>query len=204
MKVCVLGVGSFVAGCSYWSHYKGYLKNPSATASTITPDGWFKTGDIATSDAEGFLTIIDRRKELIKYKVGAFPHPASKASRFEYRSRVVFADGPVQYGAVPPAELEALLLQHPDVADAAVVGIYSKQEVTELPRYAEYPLHIFHSPETRSDIWVHRAYIVPTRPIAPHENAKFALQVQAWIAGRVAAHKKLRGGVITVGRIPKR
>ena len=37
----------------------------------ITPDGWFKTGDITDSDAEGFLTIIDRRKELVKYKVRA-------------------------------------------------------------------------------------------------------------------------------------
>jgi hypothetical protein len=45
------------------------LNNPSATASAITPDGWFKTGDIAISDTEGFLTIIDRRKELVKYKV---------------------------------------------------------------------------------------------------------------------------------------
>jgi len=39
-----------------------------ATKDSITPDGWFKTGDIATRDSEGFYTIIDRRKELIKYK----------------------------------------------------------------------------------------------------------------------------------------
>ena len=49
------------------------MGNPSATASAITPDGWFKTGDIAVSDAEGFLTIVDRRKELIKYKVRVEP-----------------------------------------------------------------------------------------------------------------------------------
>ncbi|KAF8448647.1 AMP binding protein [Boletus edulis BED1] len=130
---------------------KGYLNNPSATASAITPDGWFKTGDIAISDAEGFITIIDRRKELIKYKV------------------------------VAPAELEALLLQHPDVTDAAVVGVDSKEEATELPR----------------------AYIVPTGPITPRESAVLALEVQAWVADRVAAHKKLRGGIITVDGIPK-
>ncbi|KAH0829185.1 AMP binding protein [Lanmaoa asiatica] len=130
---------------------KGYLNNPSATASSITPDGWFKTGDIAMSDAEGYLTIIDRRKELIKYKV------------------------------VPPAELEALLLQYPGVADAAVVGVDSKEEATELPR----------------------AYIVPIHHIPPHESTEFALQVQAWVAGRVAAHKRLRGGVVTVNQIPK-
>ncbi|KAN0081220.1 hypothetical protein V8E55_008844 [Tylopilus felleus] len=129
---------------------KGYLNNPSATASAITPDGWFKTGDIAISDAEGFLTIIDRRKELIKQ-------------------------------VVPPAELEALLLQHPDVADAGVVSVYNKEEATELPR----------------------AYIVPTRPVPQHEVAALALRVQAWVADRVAAHKKLRGGVIAVNQIPK-
>ncbi|KAG9312087.1 AMP binding protein [Chiua virens] len=130
---------------------KGYLNNPSATSSAITPDGWFKTGDVAICDAEGFLTIVDRRKELIKYK------------------------------EIPPAELEALLLQHPDVADAAVVGVESKEEATELPR----------------------AYIVPTRLIAQPEVVAFALEVQTWAASRAAPHKKLRGGVIIVNQIPK-
>ena len=48
---------------------KGYLNNPEATANSITPDGWFKTGDIAVIDEEGYYAIVDRRKELIKYKV---------------------------------------------------------------------------------------------------------------------------------------
>ncbi|KAF9243124.1 AMP binding protein [Melanogaster broomeanus] len=130
---------------------KGYLNNPTATASAITPDGWFKTGDVAVRDAAGFFTIIDRRKELIKYKV------------------------------VPPAELEAVLLQHPDVADAAVVGVESKEEATELPR----------------------AYIVPARVVSDPESASFATSVQEWISSRVAAHKRLRGGVILVGQVPK-
>lgn len=47
---------------------KGYLNNPSATAYSITADGWFKTGDIATRDADGYYKIVDRKKELIKYK----------------------------------------------------------------------------------------------------------------------------------------
>lgn len=46
---------------------KGYLNNPSATANTITKDGWFKSGDVAVRDDEGFYYIVDR-KELIKYK----------------------------------------------------------------------------------------------------------------------------------------
>lgn len=47
---------------------RGYLNNPKATADSITPDGWFKTGDMAIRDREGFFFIVDRKKELIKYK----------------------------------------------------------------------------------------------------------------------------------------
>ncbi len=52
------------------SYLQGYLGNVEATTNSITEDGWFKTGDIAVRDAEGHYTIVDRRKELIKYKVG--------------------------------------------------------------------------------------------------------------------------------------
>ena len=48
---------------------QGYLNNRKATEDCITPDGWFKTGDIALRDPEGYYYIVDRRKELIKYKV---------------------------------------------------------------------------------------------------------------------------------------
>ena len=74
---------------------KGYLNNPTATAATIVQDGWLRTGDIAHFDAEGYLFVTDRLKELIKVK------------GFQ----------------VAPAELEALLLTHPDIQDAAVIGI---------------------------------------------------------------------------------
>lgn len=73
---------------------KGYHNNPAATAATLTPDGWLKTGDLGGFDAEGYLFIRDRVKELIK------------VSGFQ----------------VAPAEVEAELLSHPQVADAAVVG----------------------------------------------------------------------------------
>ncbi|WP_294179725.1 AMP-binding protein [uncultured Schumannella sp.] len=73
----------------------GYLGNKEATALTIDADRFLHTGDIATVSAEGFVTIVDRLKELIKYK--------------GYQ--------------IAPAELEALLLSHPLVADAAVVGV---------------------------------------------------------------------------------
>lgn len=72
----------------------GYLNNPSATAATIDADGWLHTGDLVWVDDDGQFYIADRIKELIKYK------------GFQ----------------VPPAELEGLLLAHPAVADAAVIG----------------------------------------------------------------------------------
>lgn len=48
---------------------QGYLNNPNATANAITPDGWFKTGDIVVRDKDAFFYVVDRKKELIKYKV---------------------------------------------------------------------------------------------------------------------------------------
>ena len=74
---------------------KGYLNNEEATAETIDADGWLHTGDVAHIDDDGYIFIVDRIKELIKFK------------GFQ----------------VPPAELEGLLLTHPAVADAAVIGI---------------------------------------------------------------------------------
>lgn len=83
----------------------GYLGNEQATAETIDEDGWLHTGDIGYVDEDGDYFITDRLKELIKFK------------GFQ----------------VPPAELEALLLGHPDVADAAVVG-YPDEEAGEVPK----------------------------------------------------------------------
>jgi long-chain acyl-CoA synthetase len=71
----------------------GYWKDPQATASVLR-DGWFWSGDIVTRDADDFYRVVDRRKEMIKYK--GFP--------------------------VAPAEVEALLLEHPAVRDCGVVG----------------------------------------------------------------------------------
>jgi acyl-CoA synthetase (AMP-forming)/AMP-acid ligase II len=83
----------------------GYLNNPEATAATIDADGWLHTGDVAVVDEDGYFQIVDRLKELIKYK------------GFQ----------------VPPAELEALLISHPAVADAAVIGV-PDEEAGELPK----------------------------------------------------------------------
>ncbi|MGR3660807.1 MAG: 4-coumarate--CoA ligase family protein [Paracoccaceae bacterium] len=83
---------------------KGYLNNAKATAETLDEDGWLHTGDIGYFDEDGYLFIVDRLKELIKYK------------GFQ----------------VAPAELEATLLAHEKIADAAVIGI-PDEEAGEVP-----------------------------------------------------------------------
>jgi len=83
----------------------GYLNNPTATAETLDAEGWLHTGDVARIDADGHMYIVDRVKELIKYK------------GFQ----------------VAPAELEALILTHPQIADAAVIGI-PDDEAGEVPK----------------------------------------------------------------------
>jgi acyl-CoA synthetase (AMP-forming)/AMP-acid ligase II len=84
---------------------KGYFNNAEATAETITDDGGLHTGDIVKMDEDGYVWVLDRKKELIKYK------------GFQ----------------VPPAELEGILLEHPDIADAAVVGKLD-DESGEIPK----------------------------------------------------------------------
>lgn len=83
---------------------KGYVGDKEATGATFSPDGWLKTGDLCYFDSDGFLYIVDRLKELIKYK--------------GYQ--------------VPPAELERLLPSHPEIADAAVVP-YPDEEAGQIP-----------------------------------------------------------------------
>jgi acyl-CoA synthetase (AMP-forming)/AMP-acid ligase II len=84
---------------------RGYLNNEAATVATIDAEGWLHTGDVGVVDEAGYYSIVDRLKELIKYK--------------GYQ--------------VPPAELEALLQTHPAVADVAVVGV-ADEEAGELPK----------------------------------------------------------------------
>ena len=112
----------------------GYLHNPDATAATIDADGWLHTGDVARADEDGYFSVIDRIKELIKYK--------------GYQ--------------VPPAELEAVLLAHPAVGDAAVIGV-PDAEGGEAPK----------------------AFVVMKGPAAAEE-------LMAFVAARVAPYKKIR------------
>jgi acyl-CoA synthetase (AMP-forming)/AMP-acid ligase II len=113
---------------------KGYLNRPEATAETIDAEHWLHTGDIGYADQDGHFYIVDRAKELIKYK------------GFQ----------------VPPAELEAVLLTHPHVSDAAVIPCRD-EEAGEVPK----------------------AFVVI-------KGEATADQIMDYVAQRVAPHKKIR------------
>ncbi|TPQ21220.1 AMP-binding protein [Streptomyces sporangiiformans] len=123
----------------------GYLGNPETTAETLDADGFLHTGDLARVDSTGCVHIVDRIKELIKYK--------------GYQ--------------VAPAELEALLLTHPDITDAAVIGV-ADAEGEEIPK----------------------AFVVTGDP------ALSAERVMEFVAAQVAPYKKVRA-VEFVAAIPK-
>jgi len=86
--------------------FLGYLNNPKETRDALTPDGYFKTGDVGYRDVAGNFFITDRVKEMIKYK------------GFQ----------------IAPAELEGVVAAHPKVADVAVIGLYIEDLVSEVPR----------------------------------------------------------------------
>jgi acyl-CoA synthetase (AMP-forming)/AMP-acid ligase II len=113
---------------------RGYLNAELATAAVLDPDGWLRTGDLCRVDTDGYLFVVDRIKELIKYK--------------GYQ--------------VAPAELEAVLLAHPHVADAAVVRS-PDQEAGEIPK----------------------AFVVANGPVDAED-------LMAWVAEKVAPHKRIR------------
>ncbi len=125
---------------------RGYHHNPEATRAMVDDQGWLHTGDIGYIDADGYLYVIDRLKELIKYK-GL---------------------------QIAPAELEAVLLTHPDVADAAVIPS-ADEEAGEVPR----------------------AFVVLRAGARLTDDA-----LMAYVAERVAPYKRIRR-VTFIDQIPK-
>lgn len=132
---------------------KGYLRAED-TRLVMRPGGWFATGDIGHVDRDGYLFITDRLKELIKYK------------GFQ----------------VAPAELEALLLTHPFIADALVVGV---------------PV------DDGSGDEVPTAHVVLKPTVTAEERAHAAQAVIDFVASKVSHYKQLRGGVRVVDSVPK-
>ncbi|XP_022250102.1 4-coumarate--CoA ligase 1-like [Limulus polyphemus] len=127
---------------------KGYLNNPEATSLTIDEDGWLHTGDVGFYTEDKNFYLVDRIKELIKYK----GHQ------------------------VAPAELELLLMKHPSICDAAVVGVPD-------PRVGD----------------LARAFVV----IKPSHDDITPQCVQEFIAEHVASYKHLHGGIEFVDHIPR-
>lgn len=120
----------------------GYLNNEEATEVTLMRDGWLRTGDIVQYDHEGNVYVVDRSKELIKYK--------------GYQ--------------VAPAELEALLVSHEAIADAAVVGYRRESDAEEVPR----------------------AFVVPQVGLDGNVLEIDKEELMVWVAQRVAPYKKIR------------
>ncbi len=127
----------------------GYLNRPQETADTLDADGFLRTGDIATVRADGVVTIVDRLKELIKYN--------------GYQ--------------IAPAELEALLLTHPGIADSAVIGTLDA-DGQEVPK----------------------AFVV--RQPGADGDALDAARVMDFVAAKVAPFKKIRR-VEFIDAVPK-
>ena len=121
-----------------WLHgpqvMRGYLERPDETADVLKDGGWLATGDIGFVDDDGYLYVVDRKKELIKFRGQQ----------------------------VAPAELEALLLKHPAIRDAAVVP-QPDEEAGEVPK----------------------AFVVASKPLTEDD-------VMTFVAAQVAPHKKVR------------
>lgn len=125
---------------------KGYLNNEKATSEMIV-DGWLKTGDIGYFDDEFYFFVTDRKKDLIKVK------------GFQ----------------VPPAELEALIKRHPNVIEAAVIGIPNE-------RFGEIP----------------KAFVILKEGSKTTDD-----DIKNFVKDKVSEYKQLRGGVTFVDSIPK-
>lgn len=100
------------------------MGDPEATAATLTPDGWLKTGDVCLVDEEGYFYVVDRLKELIKYKGYQVSNCQLRRQRIPLATLKIKSPSDNEWITVlqvAPAELEQLLQSHPEINDAAVI-----------------------------------------------------------------------------------
>lgn len=153
---------------------KGYIGNAQATSATIDADGWLHTGDVGYYDTNGEWFIVDRIKELIKYK--AFQ--------------------------VPPAEIEAVLLTHPQIKDAGVVGVL-KEESGEAA--FAFVVKQPNAQITECDVF---QYVAGDHPISSLFKSFLSIALLRTynllqLSERLSNPKRLHGGIKFVDAIPK-
>jgi acyl-CoA synthetase (AMP-forming)/AMP-acid ligase II len=162
----------------------GYLGKPAETAAMIDVEGWLRTGDIAFVDKEGFLHVIDRLKELIK--VNGL-QVIQKGIKFP-RNRII------QF-KVAPAELEDLLLSHPDIQDCAIIGV-PDPTCGEFPKAFVVKKDGAKLTEKKVQAFVKGKGFKAIILLNKYKNNFF-------IAAKAVHYKQLKGGVEFVDTIPK-
>jgi 4-coumarate--CoA ligase len=98
-------------------------------------------------------------------------------------------------------------LQHPDIADVAVIGVNSEEQATELPRFVASNSSFVLSQAEVKILCMFRAYVMHANPASlkgDSDKLEFGKSVQEWIQTKVAPHKFLRGGVVIIDVVPKR
>ncbi|CEG83523.1 hypothetical protein RMATCC62417_17429 [Rhizopus microsporus] len=129
----------------------GYYNQPEATTELFDDQGYLKTGDIFKADENGLLYYVTRKKDLIKY-----------------------------YGIhIFPAEIEEVIIGHPQVTDCAVIGVFSKEEGTEIPR----------------------AYVSLLDKVNDKES--LLKEIAEYADSQLPDSKKLRGGIFEVSSFPR-
>ncbi len=137
----------------------GYFGNEAANEASFDSEGFFKTGDIVYCDKDsGKWYIVDRKKELIK----------------------------VRGFQVAPPEVESVLLGHPGIVDAAVIGVPGRDGSEMVRAYV-----------TRRSGWVGKAEGKKGEKVLDEE------EVKKWCSERLAKYKELTGGVVFLSSIPK-
>jgi acyl-coenzyme A synthetase/AMP-(fatty) acid ligase len=130
---------------------QGYYRNAKATRSTIDSDGFLHTGDLLRCNKDGIFFYIDRFKDLIKYKLHH----------------------------IYPSDIESVLFTHPMVFDCAVIGVYSPEFTTELPR----------------------AYVQLVD--CEEYSSEIEQEIHDYVDSRVPDERRLRGGVFIVNSFPR-